>query len=71
MLKLCYKPVMTAPSPALCERDKEMKDFKQLLQESTDAIERQIEELRKERAEFKEYLKTLQAKADKVPRVEQ
>ena len=51
--------------------DKEMKDFKQLLQESTDAIERQIEELRKERAEFKEYLKTLQAKADKVPRVEQ
>ena len=70
MLKLCYKPVMTAPSPALCE-GKEMKDFKQLLQESTDAIERQIEELRKERAEFKEYLKTLQAKADKVPRVEQ
>jgi len=48
-----------------------MKDFKQLLQESTDAIERQIEELRKERAEVKEYLKTLQAKADKVPRVEQ
>ena len=48
-----------------------MKDFKQLLQESTDALERQIEQLRKERAEFKEYLKTLQAKADKVPRVEQ
>ena len=70
MLRLCYKPVMTAPSPASYE-DKEMKDFKQLLQESTDAIERQIEELRKERAEFKEYLKTLQAKADKVPRVEQ